>query len=54
MDEVQGSKWDGMKRYAILGLRLAGTGIVIIFWLGLQHGMVIISILAPLFSQFEP
>ena len=40
-EKKQGSKWDGMKRYAIPGLPLARTGIVII------------SIPAPLFSQFE-
>ena len=40
--DYQGSNWDRMKRYAILGLPLAGTG------------MVIISIPGPLFSKFEP
>ena len=32
----QGSKLDGMKRYAIPGLPLAETGIFIISWLGLE------------------
>ena len=36
MSHRQGSKWDGMKQYAIPGLPLAGTGIVIISWLGLE------------------
>ena len=41
---VQSSKWDGMKWYAIPGLPLAGTGMVI----------SIPAVPAPLFSQFEP
>ena len=33
---TQDSKWDGMKRYAIPGLPLAGTGMGIISWLALE------------------